>query len=777
MRGKLTNLINWSDVDMIHESRSDRPSAILGRHTVEGVNLLQAYLPGAKKVSVTFKGKAPLEMACISEEKSWFACELGRGHKGIYFYTVSYDVGEPVTVYDPYQFELQIKEADLKRFEQGIHYELYDVLGAHPVTVNGIRGTQFVVWAPNAKRVSVVGAFNMWDGRRHPMNKNRGVFELFIPGVGVGDTYKFEIKTQSDLTYLKADPVGFAGELRPNNASVVADISDFTWTDKKWIKDRKKNQAADSPISVYELYLGSFARSEDNSYLNYRELSDKIIPYVQEMGYTHVELMPVMEHPLDASWGYQVIGYYAPTARYGSPSDFAAFVDKLHAAGIGVILDWVPAHFPRDAYGLSNFDGTCLYEHADERRGSHPHWGTLIYNYGRPEVSNYLIANALYWVEKYHVDGLRVDAVASMLYLDYGRENGDWVPNMYGGREHLEAIEFLKHTNSILHKRNPNELTIAEESTAWPMITGELDDGGLGFDLKWNMGFMNDFIKYIKDDPYFRANNHDVLTFSMIYAYSEKFMLAYSHDEAVHGKGTMLGKMPGDEASKFAALRATYAYMMMHPGKKLLFMGQDIGEYQEFNEQRAVNFELLQYPKHLGVKTLLKDLNHLYREAPALNELDGEPDGFKWMNCVCWQDCYVTCIRKGKKNEKALFVVANFSGVAREMTAGVPWGGKYKEIINTDAEKYGGTGMVNPRVKTSKKAKWDGQDFCINLKIAPQSVAIFEYTPVPEKEMEKTNAAVKAASKKSLRAGKASEEEEEKLGTYTKKTVPKKKTK
>lgn len=778
MKKELTNLINWSDVDEIVQSRSAQPSSILGRHIKDGVDILQAYLPDAKKVTVTFKGKKSLEMVCVSQEKNWFVCELDRSYKGVYFYTISYESGEPVTVYDPYQFATQITEADLKRFEQGIHYELYDVLGAHPTAVNGIRGTQFAVWAPNAIRVSVVGAFNMWDGRRHQMNKNHGVFELFIPGVGVGDTYKFEVKAQSGLTYLKADPVGFAGELRPNNASVVADISKFNWTDKQWIKDRKKTQDPDSPISVYELYLGSFARSEDNFYLNYQELADRIIPYVQEMGYTHIELMPVMEHPFDGSWGYQVIGYYAPTSRYGSPADFAAFVDKMHAAGIGVILDWVPAHFPRDAYGLSNFDGTCLYEHMDERRGSHPHWGTLIYNYGRPEVSNYLIANALYWVEKYHVDGLRVDAVASMLYLDYGRENGDWVPNMYGGREHLEAIEFLKHTNSILHKRNPHVLTIAEESTAWPMITGDLDEGGLGFDLKWNMGFMNDFIKYIKDDPYFRANNHDVLTFSMIYAYSEKFMLAYSHDEAVHGKGTMLGKMPGDEASKFAALRATYAYMMMHPGKKLLFMGQDIGEYQEFSEQRAVNFDLLQYPKHLGVKTLVKDLNHLYRESRALNELDNDPEGFEWMTCVCWQDCYVTFIRKGKKHDKALFVVANFSGVSREMTAGVPWFGKYKEIINTDAEKYGGTGMVNPRVKTSKKAKWDGQDYCINLKIAPQSVAIFEYTSAPEKEAElKKEEAAKTAVKKAVRTKKTAEEEEEKLGTYTKKAVPKKKTK
>ena len=768
---KLTKLMNWADVEEVVYSEASHPGNIMGRHILEGEDVLQAFLPEAKKVTVTYEGKDAVEMICVDEDSSWFAVILDDSYKGIYYYTVQYAEGDPVVIYDSYQFAPQIPAEDLERFEQGIHYELYNILGAHPMVMDGVEGTQFAVWAPNAMRVSVVGDFNMWDGRRNQMNKNRGVFELFVPGVKAGDIYKFEVKAHGGMTYLKTDPVGFSAELRPNNASVVADISNFKWTDKEWIANRKHTQNADSPISVYELYLGSFARSEDDFYLNYKDLADKIIPYIQDMGYTHVELMPIMEHPLDASWGYQVIGYYAPTSRYGTPNDFAVFVDKLHAAGIGVILDWVPAHFPRDAYGLSNFDGTCLYEHFDEKQGAHPHWGTLIYNYGRPEVSNYLIANALYWVEKYHVDGIRVDAVASMLYLDYGRNDGEWIPNIYGGRENLEAIEFFKHTNSILHKRNPYVLTIAEESTAWPMITGDLEDGGLGFDLKWNMGYMNDFLHYIGNDPYFRSYNHSELTFSMIYAYSEKFMLAFSHDEAVHGKGTMVGKMPGDEKSKFAALRATYAYMMMHPGKKLLFMGQDIGEYQEFSEQRAVNFDLLQYPVHLGVKTLMKDLNKLYKENKALTELDNDPEGFKWMNCNSWQDCFVTFIRKGKSNDKALFVVANFSGIEKMMTAGVPWAGKYKEILNTDDEKYAGTGLVNPRTKTAKKLAWDGQDYCINLQIAPQSVAIFEFTPAPEKEVKKV------PEKKTKKAPKkeAAKKEEEKLGTYTKKAVPKKK--
>lgn len=619
---------------------------------------------------------------------------------------------------------------DLELFQKGIHYELYHVFGAHPETMNGVRGTRFAVWAPNAKCVSVVGDFNLWDGSKHIMHNTEGVFELFVPGVLQGAIYKYKIEGADGETYLKSDPYGFATEFRPNNASVVADIDDFKWHDKRWIASRKKVQSLDAPISVYELYLGSFARNDDGSYLNYSELADKIIAYVSEMGYTHVELMPIMEHPFDGSWGYQVIGYYAPTSRYGSPKDFAEFVDKLHLAGIGVILDWVPAHFPKDAHGLSKFDGTCLYEHYDKRKGEHPHWGTLIFDYGKLEVCNYLIANALFWVEKYHIDGIRVDAVASMLYLDYGRNEGEWMPNIYGGREHLEAIEFFRHLNAIMHKRNPYVITIAEESTAWPLVTGGVEDGGLGFDFKWNMGYMNDFIEYIRKDPYFRSYDHNKLTFSMMYAYSEKFMLAFSHDEAVHMKGTMLGKMFGDETSRFAALRATYAYMMMHPGKKLLFMGQDIAEYQEFSEQRAVNFDLLQYPVHNGVKTLVKDLNHLYRTKSALTKLDQNPDGFKWINCDDKDSCAVSFVRKTRKKEDTLVVVANFSGVSKKMSLGVPYDGKYKEILNTDSKKYSGSGFVNPRIKTAKKAPMDGHKHSITINIAPQSVAVFEYRTI-----------------------------------------------
>ena len=510
------------------------------------------------------------------------------------------------------------------------------------------------------------------------------------------------------------------------------------------------------PISIYELYLGSFKRTaeskenvdtvrtmeEENSdnteaaakkevlpYLNYRQLAPEIIAYVKKMGYTHIELMPVMEHPFDGSWGYQTIGYYAPTARYGTPEDFMYFINEMHKADIGVILDWVPAHFPRDIYGLSNFDGTCLYEHRDPRQGTHPDWGTLLYNYGRPEVSNYLIANALFWIEKYHADGIRIDAVASMLYLDYGKRDGQWVANMYGGNENLEAMEFLKHLNSMIEKRGKGAVSIAEESTAWPMVTGPMKEGGLGFSYKWNMGWMNDYLEYIKYDPYFRSYHHGELTFSMIYAYSEKFMLEFSHDEVVHGKASLIGKMPGERADKFANLRLTFAHMMMHPGKKLLFMGQDIGEFDEWNENREVEWELLRYEEHQGINRLMMDLNHFYREHPALYELDTESEGFEWINSISADECMLVFLRKGKKESEWLLIVENFANALWDShKIGVPFAGKYKEILNTDALVYGGSGITNPRVKTAKESECDDREYSITVKSAPLSVQVFSCT-------------------------------------------------
>lgn len=731
MTKKLYKMMNWPVIEEIIYSESQDPHATLGPHVQGNGTLIQAFFPGAQKVTLQLtKDMTEKEME-LADDDGFFAVWLPVKNVGAYRYIVSYENGSVETMQDAYRHECLITAEDEEKFAMGVHYTVYEKLGAHPLNLDGEDGVYFAVWAPNALRVSTVGDFNHWDGRVHQMRKlPSGIFEIFIPGVKAGDNYKYEIKLKTGLTYLKADPYGNAAQLRPETASVVADLRNFKWEDKEFIKKRKNFQKENAPISVYELYLGSFlAPKDDEEYANYREIADKLIPYVKEMGYTHVELMPVMEHPLDASWGYQVIGYYAPTARYGTPEDFMYFVNELHKAGIGVILDWVPAHFPRDIYGLSSFDGTCLYENPDEQRRSHPHWGTLVFDYGRPEVSNYLIANALFWVEKFHADGIRMDAVASMLYLDYGRNPGEWTANIYGGNENLEAVELIKHLNSMMGKRNPGVLRIAEESTAWPMVTGSLEDGGLGFDLKWNMGWMNDYLDYIKYDPYFRSHHHSELTFSMIYAYSEKFMLVFSHDEAVHGKSSMLGKMPGEREQKFANLRLTYAYMFTHPGRKLLFMGQDIGEFSEWNEMRQTEWELLKYPDHKGMAALVKKLNELYTTKPALYEWDDKPEGFAWINSINSTENLLTFLRKTRKKESLLVVAANFSGVEKQVKIGVPYEGNYKEILNTDAEEFGGSGMINKRAKRAVKKEWDDRPYSVSITLAPLSVSILEFRP------------------------------------------------
>lgn len=731
MTKKLYKMMNWPVIEEIIYSESQDPHATLGPHVQGNGTLIQAFFPGAQKVTLQLtKDMAEKEME-LADDDGFFAVWLPVKNVGAYRYIVSYENGSVETMQDAYRHECLITAEDEEKFAMGVHYTVYEKLGAHPLNLDGEDGVYFAVWAPNALRVSAVGDFNHWDGRVHQMRKlPSGIFEIFIPGVKAGDNYKYEIKLKTGLTYLKADPYGNAAQLRPETASVVADLRNFKWEDKEFIKKRKTFRKENAPISVYELYLGSFlAPKDDEEYANYREIADKLIPYVKEMGYTHVELMPVMEHPLDASWGYQVIGYYAPTARYGTPEDFMYFVNELHKAGIGVILDWVPAHFPRDIYGLSSFDGTCLYENPDEQRRSHPHWGTLVFDYGRPEVSNYLIANALFWVEKFHADGIRMDAVASMLYLDYGRNPGEWTANIYGGNENLEAVELIKHLNSMMGKRNPGVLRIAEESTAWPMVTGSLEDGGLGFDLKWNMGWMNDYLDYIKYDPYFRSHHHSELTFSMIYAYSEKFMLVFSHDEAVHGKSSMLGKMPGEREQKFANLRLTYAYMFTHPGRKLLFMGQDIGEFSEWNEMRQTEWELLKYPDHKGMAALVKKLNELYTTKPALYEWDDKPEGFAWINSINSTENLLTFLRKTRKKESLLVVAANFSGVEKQVKIGVPYEGSYKEILNTDAEEFGGSGMINKRAKRAVKKEWDDRPYSVSITLAPLSVSILEFRP------------------------------------------------
>lgn len=739
MNRKLYKLMNWPAIEGIVYSESDNPHEILGAHVSGSSVLVQTFQPGAKSVRLQLtEGDKSYKME-MADEEGYFAVLLPGKKVPDYEYVVEAQDGSLKKVRDAYNYPPQITHDDTEKFNAGIHYLIYEKLGAHPMKIDDTEGVLFAVWAPNALRVSVVGDFNGWDGRSHQMRRlwDSGIFELFIPEVKEGDCYKFEIKAKGGLTFLKADPYAFGQQLRPDSASVVRDINGFQWEDNKWMKNRVKLQAEDAPMNVYEIYLGSFAKPEDGrEYYNYRELAPKIIEYVQKMGYTHVELMPVMEHPLDASWGYQVIGYYAPTARYGSAEDFMFFMNELHKAGIGVILDWVPAHFPRDTYGLAGFDGTCLYEHQDPRQGFHPHWGTLIYNYGRPEVSNYLIANALYWAEQYHADGIRIDAVASMLYLDYGKSDGQWVANIYGGNENLEAVEFLKHLNSIMKKRNKGVLMIAEESTAWPKITGALDDDGLGFDLKWNMGFMNDYLNYIKTDPYFRSGRHNDLTFSMIYAYSEKFMLVFSHDEVVHGKATLLGKMPGERKEQFANMRLTYAYHMTHPGKKLLFMGQDIGEYDEFYEERAVEWNLLEVDEHAKLNRLVADLNKLYTSRPALYAKDTSWDGFEWINCITPNACMLSYLRKTDKQGDSLIVVANFANTKQKFRVGVPYEGKYKEILNTDAKIYGGSGAVNKNTCDTIETEWDGKPYAIDMVSAPLSVSIFSYTPYTAEEKE-----------------------------------------
>ena len=746
--------MDWPEIEAVVYSEEYAPREILGPHVTGDGVLVQCFFPGADKVTVkTTKDGREYPMS-KEDDAGYFAVLLSGRKIPEYTYLVEQE-GEQIECYDAYAFPCQITLEEEQKFINGICYDIYEKLGAHPMTVNGVDGVYFAVWAPNAARVSVVGDFNHWDGRVYQMQRLSvsGIYELFIPQIPVGSLYKYELKLKDGLTYLKADPYANQAELRPATASVVADLTKYIWKDQTWMKERKKIQTEDAPMFVYEMHLASWKKPEDGrEFYNYRELAPMIVAYVKEMGYTHVELMPVMEHPFDASWGYQVTGYYAPTSRYGSPEDFMYFVDTLHQAGIGVILDWVPAHFPRDTFGLANFDGTCLYEHLDPRQGYHPHWGTLIYNYGRPQVKNFLIANALFWIEKFHADGIRFDAVASMLYLDYGKNDGEWVANIYGGNENLDAVELLKHLNSIFKKKHPDALLIAEESTAWPRVTGSVDtEDGLGFDYKWNMGWMNDFVGYMSNDPYFRGAHHNELTFSMVYAYSERFMLSLSHDEVVHQKGSLLEKMPGTEDKKFANLRAAYGFFMTHPGKKLLFMGQEYGQVHEWAENKALDWEDLEKPAHRQMQNYMKALIQLYKTHPALWKLDYDSDGFEWINCVEWEKSMVTFLRKSQKQEDTLVVICNFSDVAyEEELVGVPYAGKYKEILNSDAKEYGGTGVVNPRVKIAKKEETDDRPYTIKVKVAPLSVAIYSFTKTAAKTS--TNRTAKTAKKT---AGKA----------------------
>ena len=615
---------------------------------------------------------------------------------------------------------------------EGTHYRNYEKLGSHIRVVDGVRGVHFAVWAPNAKRVSVIGDFNQWDGRRHPMrlHSGAGIWEIFIPGLREETVYKFEIKWRrfGFITH-KTDPYAFYFERRPKTGAIVYDINQYHWRDDEWMQQRKARNGLDAPLSIYEVHLGSWMRApeEGDRYLTYRELAHKLVEYVKQMGYTHIELLPVTEHPYGGSWGYQTVGYYAPTSRHGEPQEFAYFVDYCHRNGIGVILDWVPAHFPKDGHGLAYFDGTHLYEHSDPRKGEHQDWGTLIFNYGRNEVRNFLLGNALFWLEKYHIDGLRVDAVASMLYLDYSRKEGQWVPNIHGGRENLEAVDFIKQFNELVHLNHPGVVTFAEESTSWPLVSRPTYDGGLGFDFKWNMGWMNDTLKYFSMDPIDRKFHHGKLTFSLMYAFNENFVLPLSHDEVVHGKRALLDKMPGDAWKKFANLRALYGYMYGHPGKKLLFMGGEFGQWIEWNHQRSLDWHLLGYDSHRQLLDYVKDLNSLYASEPSLYEVDFEHTGFQWIDFQDANGSTIAFMRKARNADDYLIFALNFTPVPRMgVRLGVPEEVFYKELLNSDASVYGGSNMGNSGGVTARAEEWAGWPCSIEVTLPPLAVVVLK---------------------------------------------------
>ncbi|MBN2700070.1 MAG: 1,4-alpha-glucan branching protein GlgB [Methylothermaceae bacterium] len=709
-------------LELIVQARHHDPFSVLGRHHEQGDDIVRAFFPSARKVRIEngpeltpikntglFEGSIkdhdiPLHYALL-----WTDAK-GQAHRSI----------------EPYTFAPQIPDFDLYLFGTGKHWHIYRILGASLKNVDGVDGTLFAVWAPNAERVSVVGDFNQWDGRRHPMRcrYDSGVWELFVPGLGEGTLYKFEIRNRhSGDVFVKTDPYGRFFELRPNTAAIVVRDDQYEWNDRDWMRDRQQWDWQHSPMSVYEVHLGAWRRDKDGGFLGYRELARQLVEYVKEQGFTHLELMPVTEHPLDISWGYQTTGYYAPTSRFGSPDDFRWFVDYCHQNDIGVIIDWVPAHFPKDAWALAWFDGAPLYEHADPRRGEHPDWGTLIYDYGRNEVRNFLFGSAMYWLEEFHIDGLRVDAVASMLYLDYSRQPGEWIPNKYGSNENLEAIDFLRELNNITQEQHPGTVVIAEESTAWPQVTRPPWVGGLGFAMKWNMGWMHDTLAFLANDPVYRQYHHDQLTFGLLYAFTENFVLPFSHDEVVHGKGSMLTKMPGDEWQRFANLRLLYTYMLTYPGKKLLFMGSELAQPSEWDVERELEWDLLQYPLHQGVQSLVADLNRLYRNQTELHQYDFESQGFEWVDCHDSSQSTLSYLRRSA--DDFLLVALNFTPVPRhDYRLGVPEPGAYQEILNSDSQFYGGSNLGNGWIEADP-IPWMGRPYSISITLPPLAGVVF----------------------------------------------------
>ncbi|OSQ53063.1 1,4-alpha-glucan branching protein GlgB [Marivita geojedonensis] len=727
-------LIDEPTAQAIAQGQHGDPFSVLGLHEVDGKLVMRAMRPEADSVEVIDAKTGRTLVALDRVHDGLFAGVIPRRKKRFAYrlrMTRGSDVWEEQ---DAYAFGAKLGEMDEYLLGEGTHNQLWDALGAHVCTHEGVEGTHFAVWAPNAARVSVVGDFNGWDGRRHVMRRRgaTGVHEIFLPGLGDGTVYKYEILDSAhQLLPLKADPVGFGAELPPATASVVRDLRGYEWSDAGWLSKRGAKQKIDQPISIYEVHLESWRRvpEEGNRSLTYLEHASMLVDYAKDMGFTHIELTPISEYPFGGSWGYQPVGLFAPTSRFGAPQEFRAFVDACHKAGLGVIIDWVPGHFPTDQHGLGRFDGSALYEHADPKEGFHPDWNTLVYNYGRTEVQNFLIANAKFWFEEYHIDGLRVDAVASMLYRDYSRKEGEWVPNQHGGRENLEAIAFMQHMNEVVYAADDSILTAAEESTAFPGVSAPTSSGGLGFGFKWNMGWMNDTLRYMAEDPINRKYHHDKMTFGLHYAFSENFILPLSHDEVVHGKGSLLGKMPGDDWQRFANLRAYYGFMWGHPGKKLLFMGGEFAQSEEWNNESSLDWHLLEYGPHQGMQSLVRDLNTLYRATPALYEKDASQDGFRWIDGGNAADSVFSWVRYGKDGSAPVLVVSNFTPVPRTgFRIGVPQAGHWTEKLNTDASLYGGTDTGTPGGAHSEDISMHGCPYSIEITVPPLATVFFELT-------------------------------------------------
>jgi 1,4-alpha-glucan branching enzyme len=729
----MSNSTLTSDLQRIVESRHHDPFSVLGRHPDGNGNVVvRANIPDCIEVSIA-EGPFPMERVPNTDIFEYHGPIKGVPERYRLIWRDS-EHHEHI-VHDPYCFPAQLQDFDLHIFNEGKHWHAYRILGANIHVADGIEGVLFAVWAPNAERVSVVGDFNRWDGRVYPMRVRggTGIWELFVPDIKPGALYKFEVRHRgTGNIMLKSDPYGQAFELRPSTSSIVMGKTSYLWHDQEWMENRAQWDWLHGPMSIYEVHLGSWQQGPNGEFLNYRELAERLVGYVRDMGFSHIELMPITEHPFDGSWGYQTTGYFAPTSRFGSPDDFRYFVDYCHQHGVGVFLDWVPAHFPKDAHGLAWFDGEPLYEHADPRKGEHMDWSTLIYNYDRHEVKGFLVSSAVAWMEEYHLDGLRVDAVASMLYLDYSRD--EWIPNKYGGNENLEAMDFLRELNSVVHAEYPGVLVMAEESTSWPQVTRPVYLGGLGFSMKWNMGWMNDTLRYMSLDPIYRQYHHDLLTFSMLYAFTENFILPFSHDEVVHGKGSMLTKMPGDEWQKFANLRLLYTYMFTHPGKKLLFMGLEFGQGYEWDNANSLNWDLLQYPFHEGLRRLVKDLNHLYHNSSALYLYEFEWQGFEWVDCHDSHQSILSYLRKGEDED--LIVIVNFTPIPRhDYRIGVPYPGKYYEVLNSDSEYYGGGNVGNGMVPLeATEGAWMDRPYSVPVTVPPLGAVILrpEYRPSEE---------------------------------------------